>query len=141
MEIFRKKHRHGKLAQTGICLHENLPFFVGLPDCVLPSKSCCVSVKKYLLVKSNTHIVYGTLELKVLEALEYLDENKQLKKSHTCYFQQNLYCGLNNESLCYFIIWTLNGHLILEINFDPELYKVDSLEKDYYKNCITQFYK
>ena len=140
---FKKRHRNTKFEKIGICMHEELPFLVGSPDVLLICENCCNPGKKLFIGEVKCPYRLRDVGIDALDLLEYLNEDKTLKTSHTYYFQQNLYCGLNNASMCYFIIWTPKGHHILEIEFDPNLYKTTTYasEKYYFENYVTQFYK
>ena len=140
---FKKRHKNAKFEKIGICMHEDLPFLVGSPDVLLICENCCSEGKKQFIGEVKCPYRLRESGIEAMGLLEYVDENKQLKTSHTYYFQQNLYCGLKNASMCYFIIWTPKGHQILEIEFDQNLYKIITYasEKYYFENYIPQFYE
>ena len=59
-------------------------------------------------------------------------------KNHTA----TITSKITNASLCYFIIWTPKGHLILEIDFDPALYQSMEIaaKKYFYEKYVTDFF-
>ena len=140
---FKKAHKTPKLHKTGICIHKNLPFLAGTPDCILSCENCCSSEVKYFIGEIKCPFRLRDSGIGGWKTLEYLTENSELKQSHPYYFQQTLYCGLNNASLCYFVIWAPDGNIILEIKFDKDLYNLieSSAEKYFYEYYAPQFYR
>ena len=141
-EYFNKKHQNTSMVNPGIVIHETLPFVGGSPDVLFYCENCCGEGKKVIVgeVKCPFRLTHSGIA--AAHTLEYLDENSTLKKSHSYFYQQNLYCGLTNASACYFIIWTPNGHLILEIDFDSALYQSMEIaaKKYFYEKYVTDFF-
>ena len=112
--------------------------------CFFTVKIVVKKVKKWLLGEVKAPFRLANSGIASAYILEYLDSNSNtLKKSHSYTYQQNLYCGLTNASLCYFIIWTPKGHLILEIDFDPDLYQSMEIaaKKYFYEKYVTDFFQ
>ena len=141
-DYFKKNHKEPKLHKIGLCLDKELAFLGGSPDCVLTCENCCCEGKKVYIgeVKCPFRLRYSGIS--AWTTLEYLTENCELKKNHTYYYQQNLYAGINEASLTYFVIWTPYGHLIIPIQFDPELYALirKSAEKYYFEHYVKEFF-
>ena len=143
-KYFKKKHKNATMVRPGLVIHKTLPFLVGTPDVLFYCENCCEKGKKVPFV-GEVKCPFRLASAGIASAciLEYLDSNSNtLKKSHSYTYQQNLYCGLINASLCYFIIWTPKGHLILEIDFDPDLYQSMEVaaKKYFYEKYVTDFF-
>ena len=87
MGMFKKKHKNVKLRQTGICIHENLPFLVGSPDVLFFCKNWSTQGKNYFIGEVKCLYRLGDIGIAATDLLEYLGENKKLKTSHAYYFQ------------------------------------------------------
>ena len=130
------------MENPGLVIHETLPFLVGSPDVLFYCENCCEEGKKVIVGEVKAPFRLANSGIASAHILEYLDADSTLKKSHSYNYQQNLYCGLTNASLCYFIIWTPKGHLILEIDFDPDLYQSMEVaaKKYFYEKYVTDFF-
>ena len=134
---FSKNHVAPQQHKVGICLDPELPIIGGSPDLIL---SCvyCSSIpgeRYYFIAEAKCPFKLRDSGIKNWRDLAYLTENCELKKNHSYYYQQNLYCGITGYKHCYFIIWTPQGHLTLKIEFDEELFSLMKVSaRKYYFN-------
>ena len=141
---FSQNHTSPQKQKLGLCLDVKLPILGGSPDLIL-SCECCgdgEGERYYYVVEAKCPYKLRQSGIKGWRDLQYLTKNCELKKNHSYYFQQTLYCGILGYKKCLFIIWTPDGHLTLKIDFDEALFSEMrmSAEAYYFTNYINDFF-
>ena len=105
------------MKEYGLFFDASKPFIGASPDRILNVNVCIeikcpYSISHLSSLDKDAHLAY----------LDYSDEGKSLKKTHTYYTQCQLQMGVTKIENCYFFINTSHGHLLNEIDFDKDFF-------------------
>lgn len=137
LKKYKKDHNDVKINNTGVVLHRKLPYIGGSPD-GLVSCSCHVNQPVLVEIKSPYRLKSVGLHPDGWRILEYLDNEKRLKKSHPYFNQINLYQGITQIRIGYFVVYARDEIIIDKIEFDEDFfnYQITNIKKYYEKHYL-----
>lgn len=130
LKIYKKAHKDVKIRNTGVILHSTLPYIGASPDAIV---SCSCHQPALIEIKAPYRLKSVGLNPDGWNILEYLDNEKKLKKSHQYFNQLNLYQGITQIHVAYFVVYANDGIIVDKIVFDEEFfnYQISNI-KNYY---------
>ena len=118
-----KKHRNGKVLESGLVASRTFPFIRAAPDNIFTCV-CCKENRVPVEYKCPYKIRTKTVEdgASDLDVLEVGSQGQiTLKKAHKCYSQVTTQIALLGAPFGYFIVWTPIGHaFVQQIALDRE---------------------
>ena len=122
-EAVAKKHRNGKVLESGLVASRTFPFVRATPDNVFTC-TCCEENRVPVEYKCPYKIRSKTVQDGAME-LDFLEVGPQgqisLKKAHKYYSQVTTQIALVGAQFGYFVVWTPIGEaFVQQVAFDKE---------------------
>ena len=117
-DIFKKSHKNAKMKEIGLVLYDKFPYIGGSPDALVLC-DCC---KEPFLIEVKCPFRLAETGISSWRILEYFDERQNLKKTHTYFNQINLYQGIMNINIAYFVVYARGEVIIRQINLDQDFF-------------------
>ncbi len=135
-KLFKLSHIGSQMQRVGLCIDEDLPILVGSPDAFMSCICCGKDGKRnYFLVEIKCPFKLRCIGPSGWRELSYLTKEGKLRKTHPYYYQLQINCGINHIQKALFSIWTPQGSITLEIDFDELFYQnIKHAASDYYFN-------
>lgn len=126
---FKSKHIGPKMHTTGLVLYKKAPFLGGSPDGIISCQCCSESY----LIEVKCPFRLKETGLQNWPILEYLDEQQNLRRTHTYFNQLNLYQGILGIRKAFFVIYARDEIIIKLIHFDQIFF-------DFQVQNLTEYY-
>lgn len=133
--IMKKAHPSLHVERAGLFVHPEMPFLAGSPDGLVRCVHCAPT-QGLLEIKCPSVHRNVTPEEACTDPTFFCHLNNgqvTLKKNHIYFYQIQGQMAVTGRQWCDFFVWTLKGHSIERVHFDPNLWS-DMARK------LAQFY-
>ena len=137
MKLYRKRHFDVKVRQPGLRLDASCVIIGGSADAII-SCSCCEDI---VLEVKCPYSLRNQSAIKDGKNLSYIDDNFNLKRNTSYYYQIQTYLGIYGHKNAYLGVWTPKDILVIYVEFDKQFWV--NLKSDlclYYFNSYLKHY-